>query len=180
MQGGPPGVCRIGVILHVDFKYSEMLGGPDPVAPSIECLRGKGFRSLVERATPVETEPTHKVKRSSRHQWDILGYDEAAIGVAFRDGFPGLAHCSEIATPGLNLAFISTSVDEPVKVVGIARGLDRRVVEDFVEYLLPDFNWEGWQHGVHSQECVMWDRGWTGWVVWMGPRDARDEIKALY
>ena len=106
----------------------------------------------MERATPVETEPTYRVKRNSRRQWNIIGYDEAAIGVAFRDGLPGLAHCSEIATPGLDLAFTSSSVDKSVKVVGIARGLDRRVVEDFVDYLLPDFNWEGWQRGVHLQE----------------------------
>ena len=65
------------------------------------------------------------------------------MGVALCNGLPALAHCSEIATLGLHRAFTSSSIDESVEVVGVARGLHRRVIEDFVEYLVPYLNWEG-------------------------------------
>ena len=74
------------------------------------------------------------------------------MSVALCNGLPALTHCSEVATAGLDLVFTSSSIDESVEIVGVARGLHRRVVEDFVEYLVPDLNWEGRQSGVHSQE----------------------------
>jgi len=157
-------VCRFDVILHVNLKYSETLGGLDPVAPSIESLGGKGRPSPFGHATPVKTEPTDRVQRDSRRQWSILGYGEAAIGVCLRNGLPALAHGSEVATPSLDLVFTSGSIDESMEVVGVARGLHRRVVDDFVEYLVPDLDWEGWQHRDHSSRGLCGGTGgrWIG------------------
>ena len=71
------------------------------------------------------------------------------MGVALRNRLPALAHRSEIETPGFDLVFTPSSVDESMEVGGVARSLYNRVVKDLFEYLPPDLNWEGWRCGGH-------------------------------
>ena len=163
-------MCKADVIRHVNLKYNETLIQLHHVS-----------RVSAERTVDLVI---HRSKQSRRtgYRGDIVGtlevyfrYGEVAIGVALRNGSPALAHCSEVATPGLDLVFASGSIDEPVKAVSVARGLHRWVVENFVEDLVPDFNWKGWRRRAHGQKLFgIGTEGGVGGLL----RDARDGIKA--